>query len=214
MGKKEYRRDWAARTYRERKEAGLCFRCGSPVSDGRVDCNDCREKQNRRQIRRLKKKKGLGLCIRCNKPVQANSCFCIKHKRAVAKLRKNIRNKRISSGLCYRCGRPAVKLGSRCEACLWKEYIPGLRRSAKDRGHVVRASNKVLALISKMPCHYCGKIDVRGFNGIDRKNSDYGYVKGNLLPSCWIHNQMKGTLSYEEFLKGLQTASKYLNRGY
>jgi hypothetical protein len=48
------------------------------------------------------------------------------------------------------------------------------------------------------PCHYCGKI-VEGM-GVDRKDNKNGYTLENSLPCCWMCNQMKSTLSYDEFI--------------
>jgi hypothetical protein len=59
----------------------------------------------------------------------------------------------------------------------------------------------------KQPCRYCKGMRSRGrknssieCNGIDRKNSDAGYIISNVVPCCTVCNDMKGTLSEEEFL--------------
>jgi len=42
------------------------------------------------------------------------------------------------------------------------------------------------------PCYYCGIIQEKGFNGIDRPDSTKGYLPGNVLPCCEMCNFMKG----------------------
>ena len=57
-------------------------------------------------------------------------------------------------------------------------------------------------------CHYCdGTLPVHG-GGIDRKNSALGYIEGNCLPCCALHNSMKYTLGYEAFLNECQAITK------
>ena len=63
-------------------------------------------------------------------------------------------------------------------------------------------------------CHYCGRppsqiakeqsnkseLEQIVYNGIDRKDNDYGYIDSNCLPCCGICNKAKGDMTYEEFL--------------
>lgn len=39
------------------------------------------------------------------------------------------------------------------------------------------------------------------YNGVDRFNSQEGYVEHNVGPCCWPCNDLKGRLSLEEFLQ-------------
>ena len=45
-----------------------------------------------------------------------------------------------------------------------------------------------------LPCYYCGVIQSKGFNGIDRLNSAKGYISDNVVPCCEMCNIMKGCL--------------------
>lgn len=50
------------------------------------------------------------------------------------------------------------------------------------------------------PCYYCGIIQEKGFNGIDRPDSTKGYVPNNVLPCCQMCNFMKGSDSPNTFI--------------
>jgi len=50
------------------------------------------------------------------------------------------------------------------------------------------------------PCYYCGIIQEKGFNGVDRPDSTKGYVPDNALPCCEICNFMKGDESPNTFI--------------
>ena len=65
------------------------------------------------------------------------------------------------------------------------------------------------------PCHYCNAISSMSFksrtsngdfvsNGIDRIDSNMGYIKDNCLPCCTICNKMKNNLSYKEFIDHIE----------
>jgi hypothetical protein len=45
----------------------------------------------------------------------------------------------------------------------------------------------------KSPCYYCGIIQEKGFNGIDRLDNTKGYIQDNCVGCCEICNKMKGS---------------------
>ena len=51
------------------------------------------------------------------------------------------------------------------------------------------------------PCRYCGIIQERGFNGIDKINPFEGYLKSNIDSCCKTCNMMKGTFNEFVFIK-------------
>lgn len=81
--------------------------------------------------------------------------------------------------------------------------------AAKQRGFVFELTDSQCAGLFVQDCHYCGSpplqtISSRAhtymYNGIDRRDSDRGYVVDNVLPSCGACNRMKMELPYEQFL--------------
>ena len=59
------------------------------------------------------------------------------------------------------------------------------------------------------PCHYCGIVQEKGFNGMDRMDSTLGYVMGNCVSSCEMCNFMKKCMSPDVFVKIAQHIDSY-----
>lgn len=60
------------------------------------------------------------------------------------------------------------------------------------------------AILVKNSCHYCGEIQERGFNGVDRENSAKGYMLENCVSCCKMCNYMKNTLHKDVFMKRVE----------
>jgi len=58
--------------------------------------------------------------------------------------------------------------------------------------------------IVKTPCYYCGIIQEKGFNGIDRMDQTQGYVYKNCVSCCKICNFMKGAVDNITFLQRVE----------
>jgi hypothetical protein len=58
--------------------------------------------------------------------------------------------------------------------------------------------------IVKNPCEYCGVIQERGFNGVDRIESGKGYVLDNCASCCKMCNYMKNTLNKDVFIRRVE----------
>lgn len=89
---------------------------------------------------------------------------------------------------------------------------------AKKRGLVFELSDEVFARLISGLCHYCGEPPSNtmndggyGFryNGIDRLDSEVGYVADNCVSCCGICNDMKKNLSKEEFLDRIKKIALY-----
>ncbi len=62
----------------------------------------------------------------------------------------------------------------------------------------------------KMPCYYCGILQEKGFNGIDRLDSGKDYIKDNCVSCCTMCNMMKGTTSPTIFVHRAEHIMTYL----
>jgi hypothetical protein len=82
---------------------------------------------------------------------------------------------------------------------------------AKRRGFAFDLTKDDFKNITKQPCFYCGEnpskvFGAKGNNGtytytgVDRIDSNKGYIKGNVIPCCSFCNTMKMNLNYNEFL--------------
>ena len=62
------------------------------------------------------------------------------------------------------------------------------------------------------PCYYCGIIQEKGFNGLDRldSNSDKGYIMSNCVSCCQFCNMMKGCLGPTIFINRVEHISTHL----
>ena len=90
-------------------------------------------------------------------------------------------------------------------ATLSKRYAD-YRRNAATRGFTFQISKERFAEITDQACAYCG---AEGPNGIDRVDSDLGYVEGNMVPCCSICNRMKSNLGREVFLAQVARIAKF-----
>jgi hypothetical protein len=92
------------------------------------------------------------------------------------------------------------------------------RKKAKRKGLPFDLTEEQFFALTQQPCHYCGREPYRTshtkgthyhgdfvYNGVDRKDSEQGYVRTNCVPCCHTCNLGKCDSSYEEFVQ-------YLNR--
>lgn len=94
------------------------------------------------------------------------------------------------------------------------------KEKARRSGRVWKLSDEEFDRICSSNCHYCGAGPSNfscnpnnngGFryNGIDRLDSEEGYLNGNVVPCCWTCNWMKRSLSPEQFLGHVQRIQAY-----
>ncbi len=73
--------------------------------------------------------------------------------------------------------------------CNYKTY----QMSASEKRLDFAFSMEEYEQLVKLPCYYCGIIEERGFNGIDRLNSVEPYIHSNCVSCCTMCNMMKGS---------------------
>jgi hypothetical protein len=74
------------------------------------------------------------------------------------------------------------------------------KESARKKGLVFDLSFELFHTIVTTPCYYCGIIQEKGFNGIDRLDCTKGYTETNSSPCCKMCNFMKGDESPNTFI--------------
>jgi hypothetical protein len=90
------------------------------------------------------------------------------------------------------------------------------KTNAKNKKIPFEISIEEFSFFTKLPCFYCGKLPSQIktnsrtkegekhsqyiYNGIDRVNSDLGYIGGNILPCCKDCNYAKRNMSITEFI--------------
>ncbi len=127
------------RRYHERKNKGLCVRCGKVVMDGQVYCLECRIRRNEEARQNKIFYKEHGLCTYCGKNrVFKNERLCPEcrakaaNRQAQREMTNEERDKhnarrrkhyweRSEQGICTVCGRRKAAQGKKmCEICAGK----------------------------------------------------------------------------------------------
>lgn len=68
------------------------------------------------------------------------------------------------------------------------------KTQARQKGLVWTITREVFALLVSKPCHWChGPLNETG-SGLDRLDNAAGYTPGNVVPSCWKCNALKGRI--------------------
>jgi hypothetical protein len=84
------------------------------------------------------------------------------------------------------------------------------KRSAETKRLTFEFNKEEFIELVKMPCYYCGILQEKGFNGIDRLDSDKDYIKDNCVSCCTMCNMMKGTTSPTIFVHRAEHILTYL----
>jgi len=66
--------------------------------------------------------------------------------------------------------------------------------------------------IVEQNCYYCGIVQERGFNGIDRKDQTKGYILENCVSCCKMCNYLKGSTSDDVFIKRVEHILTFQNK--
>lgn len=75
------------------------------------------------------------------------------------------------------------------------------QRSARLKKLPFDFSEDEFKTLVTQPCYYCGIVDDKGFNGIDRMNQSRGYIQSNVVSCCAMCNWLKGSLDSATFIK-------------
>lgn len=181
----------------------LCKGCNKVkyLVDG---CDHCKER-----AKGYREKDKLIEKPRCKGFVGENSCsfeadddgYCGKHKLQAWKIDiEKDGSKKVCSNYIRGC-RNLMDMSCEfinCEGCRkndrqnensYKTYL----KSAEKRQINFELSEYEINELIKQNCYYCGDMNDKGFNGIDRINNDkiIGYKLNNVLPCCSICNFMK-----------------------
>jgi hypothetical protein len=94
--------------------------------------------------------------------------------------------------------------------------------NALNKCRVFDVSNEEFRKITKEDCYYCGSKPMKImkatkvcygeyiYNGIDRIDSNKGYIKDNIVPCCGICNYAKSNTTQEDFLKWVKKVYSHI----
>ena len=148
-----------------------------------------------------------------------------KHKRVLSWNKNEPRHKKYTME-CVLCGyktQTSIKsFYNSCKSCstykvgsnknspeetLWKRY----EWKAKQAGQVFEVSSETFARLLHSDCFYCGAEPKQEFvmkrktdnyllyNGVDRKENDLGYTESNCVACCWVCNQAKSNIGFDDW---------------
>lgn len=104
-----------------------------------------------------------------------------------------------------------------------RRQVVRYKKQAIERGLPWELSESDCMAMFTADCHYCGTPpgnfsrpthgSTHGgcfYNGIDRVDSDCGYVAGNVVTSCFICNRAKSVLGYRAFVDWVQRCHSHM----
>ena len=116
-------------------------------------------------------------------------------------------SKQVMDGYAYEC--------RVCEAHSIRNRYNAYKGSAKHRNLDFKLNIDEFEKITDQPCIYCGGYSdsyfEKNFNGIDRINSQIGYVLDNCVPCCKTCNVMKSDLPILDWIKHIKLILNYYN---
>jgi hypothetical protein len=89
------------------------------------------------------------------------------------------------------------------------KYYQVYKNSSESKQLAFNFSKEEYVKLVELPCNYCGIMQEKGFNGIDRVNSTIGYIKDNCVSCCAMCNYMKGCLDKDIFIQRVEHIITY-----
>lgn len=147
--------------------------------------------------------------------------------------KRNVGTRELIHGITYSCGcrlyiNPHKNRKYCEEESSFRAKVSTHKAQAKNRNIVWDLTYEEAILLLKSNCHYCGRKPNKSFNsytqrkfseqknkfeilcnGIDRIDSNLGYVKNNVVSCCKICNFAKNNLTCDEFMSWINDLVKY-----
>ncbi len=165
--------------------------CFNETTDGFKKCLSCREAE------RIKDKD-----LRNKKVIKSTEFNENNKDKKMCKICNKVESTENFDNETIKCSECSVKSKLSCKLRnprdKEKSKLYDYKKSAKKRNLIFELSDEEFFNIVKSPCHYCEYND--SVIGVDRKNSNKGYIKTNVLPCCEQCNLMKNDSSYDNFL--------------
>jgi hypothetical protein len=132
----------------------------------------------------------------------------------------NLKKPSKSCGCIRREHAKQIGFARRTQAGFFNNYYGEYRRQARNRGIAFELSLVEFTALVKSDCRYCGapptlreKKTFTGLpapvNGVDRTDSNVGYIAGNTVPCCQMCNLMKNHHPLELFISHCRKVAAY-----
>lgn len=187
--------------YYQRKEQGLCVRCGEKAIQGKVMCETCRDNEAKKRKSDREFCKSMGICPRCQKNLlwgdEKNCPECLAKMQIVNEKYKNRGNfnskeyhkKRYEqlkeSGYCIKCRKRLQEQGkTKCSVCLASERLrmrkQGIPRSERVNYGLCYFCGNKLDRVGRC-CTSCAERNSKNIEGVfggeEWKNSNKKFYK-------------------------------------
>jgi hypothetical protein len=128
---------------------------------------------------------------------------------------------------CGKCDAAIRKVNILPDEIAFNNLYSMYSSSAKTRNYCFELSKSDFKELTKGNCFYCGvepkqiakntakNTSNKGYylyNGIDRKDVNFGYVKDNCVSACGVCNIMKQSMTVDEFIKQINTIHDYFKK--
>lgn len=153
------------------------------------------------------------------------SCICACGKNKVISGSAILKGTTKSCGCLHmeKCKEPKLHRRLPNNGGVWNQLFLHYKRQAKFRKLYFSLTKDEVIAISNKNCHYCGtspsntyvaknKVQYINYSGIDRKDSDLGYITSNCVPCCIACNRAKSNLSYDEFISWLNQVVSFRSK--
>ena len=190
-------------------------------------CKNCRESNRIQDQKRDKEHRNKLACIASNKPerIAKKADWKEEHYEKVVMYCMNHRQRRIDEDINEYLERNAqcakqwrknnqdkVQINNQNKINNINLQYGVYSRCAGDKNLDFTISQEEFNKLVKESCHYCNIIQERGFNGVDRLDSNAGYVLDNCVSCCKTCNFMKCSLPVDVFLKRIEHILTYNNK--
>ena len=188
-------------------------------------CKTCRDLNKKNDMKRDKEHRNTLARIASKNPerIVVKQAWKEENYEKVAETWQKSRNKRIET-----LGVEEYLKRNATDAKLWRDNNPekvaennelrkqnvnihyrNYQRSAILKNLQFDLSLDVFITMVHTPCYYCGLIEDKGFNGIDRMIQNEGYITDNCTSCCQMCNYMKCSLSTDIFLRRINHILMY-----
>jgi len=137
--------------------------------------------------------------------------YCLKHRQKQIETDLDGYHKHNAEiAKAWRDKNPYKVLAANKKRCENIEYAFGnYQRTAEIKQLDFKLTKEEFFDIVQQNCSYCGIMQDKGFNGVDRVDSTVGYIASNCVTSCAMCNYMKGCLDKNIFLQRVEHIMTY-----
>lgn len=168
--------------------------CKNYTIEEKLKCEDCLEKTRIKERKEHSDKRDFGLCLDCGCDLETLTRGFRKEVQRCEPCYEKLRETEFN--------RPDRNRNYKAEAktnieLLYVRYNIGSKKRNIQFELTIEEFNKLVC----SPCYYCNVYSEEEVIGVDRVDSEIGYILDNVVPCCEYCNIMKNDLSLEDFIE-------------